>query len=231
MNVLKKMAAKLPEKLQLELKRLHFSRQIAKEKFEPSEPEYELLPEFLSEGDWVIDIGANVGQYTKRFSELVGRKGRVLAFEPVPETFSLLAANSVRFSNKNVSLFNAAVSNVTDIVGISIPTFQTGLSNYYEAQVSAADEKKLTVMTIAVDFLNIDSPVALIKIDAEGHEAYVLEGMRNLIDRYRPILIVETGSQKIIEDFESKDYLANRLPKSPNIVLFPKEKTRKKKQL
>ena len=74
MTLLKRVAAHLPARWQTELKRVHFGRQITQGNFFTSEPEYKLLPELISPGDWVIDIGANVGHYTKRLSELVGKK-------------------------------------------------------------------------------------------------------------------------------------------------------------
>ena len=128
MTLLKKISAQLPHQWQSELKRIYFGRQINNGTFVTDEPEYKILHNFISPGDWVIDIGANVGHYTKRFSELVGVNGRVLAFEPVPTTFSLLSANVQKFAHQNVSLINAAVSDKLDVVGMSIPKFATGLT-------------------------------------------------------------------------------------------------------
>jgi len=127
MNVLKPFAARLPDRWQMELKRLHFARQIRRGSFKTSEPEYNMLPRLIGPGNWVLDIGANVGHYTKRMSELVGPGGRVIAFEPVPATFALLAANVQRFKHANVTLINAAASGGTNIVGMTVPKFSTGL--------------------------------------------------------------------------------------------------------
>ena len=49
----------------------------------------------VSPRDWIVDVGANVGHYTKRLSELVGPKGRVIAFEPILETFSILSESAL----------------------------------------------------------------------------------------------------------------------------------------
>src|SRR5438105_15643228 len=92
-DLLKRIAATLPPAWQNELKRIYFRRQIQRDRFITSEPEYDLLSSLVADGDWVVDVGANVGHYAKRFSQLVGRTGRVIAFEPVPETFALLAGN------------------------------------------------------------------------------------------------------------------------------------------
>src|SRR5215831_16739326 len=104
-DLLKKLSAKLPRYMQQELKRVHFRRQVRNGSFETSEPEYSRLSEWVAQGDWVIDVGANVGHYAIRLSQLVGLSGRVLAFEPVTDTFDLLASNTSAAGAKNVSLF------------------------------------------------------------------------------------------------------------------------------
>jgi FkbM family methyltransferase len=221
MTTLKRLAARLPHRWQAELKRIHFGRQIDQNRFDTSEAEYRLLPELLHAGDWAIDVGANVGQYTKRFSDLVGPTGRVLAFEPVPATFALLAANAERFAHGNVSLFNAAVSDRMAVLGMAIPRFQTGLQNYYEAHLTPGAEAGVQVLTMNLDALAIAQRVALIKIDAEGHEAQVLAGMQRLIAESRPVLIVETGSVELIESLKRTGYTVERLAGSSNIVCRP----------
>lgn len=221
MQVFKKLAASLPNKWQDELKRLYFSKQIRSDQFITDEPEYKILHQIINEGDWIIDIGANVGHYTKRFSDLVGPSGRVIAFEPVPTTFSLLSANSLLFSNKNITLINSAVSERLDICGMSIPTFSTGLTNFYEAHLTSSNDHQFSVLTLAIDTILTDRRVALIKIDTEGHEAHVLKGMRKLIDTSRPILIVETDSNEVINDLVTQGYTAERLDGSPNILFQP----------
>ena len=221
MHLIKRMAAKLPGDWQLAFRRRMYARQIRRNAFRTTEPEYDRLGEWIREGDWVLDIGANIGHYTKRFSELVGASGRVLAFEPVPDTFTLLTANARLFAHANVSLFNAAVSDRLDLCGMTVPNFDTGLRNYYEARLADASESAFSVLTIPVDRLDIESRVALIKIDAEDHEAAVLAGMSRLMERHHPILIVETGDERVVERLAHMGYVSVRLPGSPNILFRP----------
>ena len=108
---------------------------------------------FIKPRDWVIDIGANVGHYTKRFSDLVGPEGVVIAFEPVSETFSLLAANVQLFKFANVTLINAAASDELSLVGMKIPSFNTGLKNFYQAHVEIviSESNFIKVITLKLD--------------------------------------------------------------------------------
>jgi FkbM family methyltransferase len=221
MQFIKRIAARLPSGLQNELKRIHFGRQIVRNKFVTDEPEFKILDTLVRPGDWVLDIGANVGHYTKRFSDLVGPAGRVIAFEPVP-TFSLLAANVQLLTHSNVSLFNAAVSDRLDVVTMTMPEFSSGLKNYYEAHLTPGATDGLNVLTLPVDSLCITQRIAVIKIDAEGHERFVLSGMQDLIARSRPTLIVETGSEEIIQNFAALGYVFEKFLNSPNILFKPK---------
>ena len=104
MTLLKRIAAKLPDRWQHELRRRHFQREIRRGIFYTAEKEYALLDTLIGQSDWVLDVGANVGHYAMRMSQLVGSSGRVIALEPVPDTFSLLAANVRLFECPNVSL-------------------------------------------------------------------------------------------------------------------------------
>jgi FkbM family methyltransferase len=222
MTLLKRVASLLPQRWQFEMRRIHFTRQVVRDTFRTPEREYDLLPEFLRDGDWVLDIGANVGHYTKRFSDLVGPTGRVIAVEPVPSTFALLAANVQLFRHANVTLVNAAASNRTGVTGMSVPRLSTGLANYYGAHVSAlGEEASLTVVSLSIDSLAIEHPIALAKIDVEGHEALALQGMRALLERDRPVLIVETRAEEIIAALEAMGYQASRSGNSPNVVFAP----------
>jgi FkbM family methyltransferase len=214
---LKKLAARLPSSWQHELKRLRCRRQIHHGAFGTAEPEFSILHHLVTAGDWVLDIGANVGHYTKKFSDLVGPHGRVIAVEPVPDTFALLAANVLLFRYPNVTLLNLAASDRTTAIGIRIPASETGLKNYYRATVAAA-ESGLQIMAIALDSLALSHPVRLIKIDAEGHDPVVLQGAERLLARDHPTVIVETSTPAAVETLVRLGYIGENLPASPNTL-------------
>jgi len=220
-SVLKRIAAQMPESVQHELRRFFFGAQIRGRRFATNEKEYALLPKFLQPGDWALDIGANVGHYTLRMSELVGPTGRVIAFEPVPNTFALLAANVRLVAHPNVSLLNVAASDRTRTVSIEIPQFADGLTNYYQARVSDQGSE-LGILTLPVDALGLPARIKLVKIDVEGHELAVLHGMRALMERDRPVMIVETSSAEVVDLLSAAGYQSERLPGSSNVLCTPK---------
>jgi FkbM family methyltransferase len=221
-KILKKIAATFPLPVQQELKRYFFAYQIRKDRFVTSEKEFASLDRLVSPGDWVLDIGANIGQYTKRFSDLVGSSGRVIAFEPVPDTFELLAANAQHFRQKNVTLFNAAASDECSALGMSIPTFDTGLSNYYEAHISASSTG-LQILTFPIDSFQLPHAIRLAKIDAEGHEMAVLRGMERLLTRDHPTLIVETFTADVENYLRPFGYGVSQIANSSNKIFTQKD--------
>lgn len=214
----KMLAAYFPYSWQRTIRRWQYRRQIRNGRFVSNEPEFSLLHQYLGFGDWAIDVGANIGIYTKRFSDLVGPTGRVIAFEPIPETFSLLASNMELLQAKNVTLLNAAASNKTQVVGMDVPSFETGLPNYYCATVSS-DAESFRVMTTPIDALSLPK-VKVVKIDAEGHDREVLLGAMRLIARDLPVLIVESIPLDIKEQLARLNYRSTRLLNSPNTMLI-----------
>lgn len=216
-DVLKWIAAKFPAGVQNELKRFQFSREMRKGRFITDEKEFPILDRWVSRGDWVLDVGANIGHYTSRLSELVGDSGRVVAFEPVPATFELLAANVSRLRHRNVTLLNVAASDRAGAIGMTIPKFATGLDNYYMAHLSK-DESALQVLTLPIDNLGIHERVSLVKIDAEGHDLHVVRGMQGLLKRDQPVLITESGDPELESVLFELGYTSSRLEDSSNTI-------------
>lgn len=215
--MLKKLVSLLPNPAQHALKRVRFGRQIRSGTFIPhNEPEIKVIGDTVHQGDWVVDVGANIGHYTCRLAECVGRSGRVIAFEPIPETFSLLASNVLTHGRNNVTLLNAAASDRVSVAAMQLPKFSSGLSNYYRAAL--AETGDYSVLCVPIDTLGLPR-VALIKIDAEGHDLAVLNGASQLIERDRPVLIVECTPDDAVGGWiASRGYALTRAPGSPNVV-------------
>ena len=214
---LKRVASFLPTSLQYELKRHYYAWQIRTGRFRSPEPEFDCLDQWIQEGDWVIDVGANVGHYTVRFSQLVGPSGRVLAFEPILQTFSFLAANVRRLPHNNVTLFNTALTDRSRLVGMCVPKTLAGT---YLAHMSESNAD-LFVLSHTLDNLSLPHAIKLVKIDAEGHELAVLRGMTRILLNDRPTLIVEANSNTTVEFLRSYGYEIETLAGSPNRIFRP----------
>ncbi len=219
-NMLRKVAARLPADWQAALKRAHYRRQIRAGRFDLDGNEEAVLEALLRPGDWVLDIGANVGQYAVICSRIVGPAGRVIAVEPVPEAFALLASNCQALPVQNVTLLNLAASDRNGVRGMSIPIADSGLTNSTRAHFTG-DEGHMDVQVLAatLDAMQWPHRIALVKIDTEGHELSVLRGITRLLSRDRPHVVVEASSEGLIAFLADFGYRLSPLTETPNYVL------------
>ena len=217
--MLKKIASKLPIRLQQEMKKYYFRRKIKKGLFCSDELEFNLLEKLIVPGDFVIDVGANIGHYTLKFSKLVGDRGHVIAMEPIPATFELLVSNAGCIPCQNVTFFNCAASSSSAFSGFDLPEFENGLINYYRAHLTD-QSGEFSALCLPIDCLDLDNSVRLVKIDVEGHEYAVLLGMEKILSRDHPVLIVEGFDDNVTTFLVSLDYKVKRLAGSPNRIFY-----------
>lgn len=166
------------------------------------EPEMEGVRQLVGAGDTAVDVGANLGVYTHFLSRLVGRHGKVYAFEPVPRTYSLLSWGVRVLGRRNVALSKRAISDHVGDGAMQIPVFKdTGKRNYYMASlvhdtdnVGAGNGLVDIQATTLKDALPQESvPIRFIKCDVEGHELAVFCGSRDVLSSSRPALLVEVN--------------------------------------
>jgi FkbM family methyltransferase len=171
------------------------------------EPDLHACRGLIKEGDTALDVGANIGVYTRFCSEFVGSTGRVFSLEPVPETYSYLTGNVRALNLKNVQCFNVAASDHDDDSGrMTIPQYDSGGRNLYTAKLSS--EGNVAVKVAKLDTLFPDLNPSFIKCDVEGHEVACIKGALNLIRRCQPIWMVEVSGQETFELLFSLNYEA-----------------------
>ena len=159
--------------------------------------ELAIVTSTLKPGDTAIDVGANIGLYTLYMAQSVGLSGKVFAFEPEPENFALLNFNVAGNKFDNVTLYQCAASNARSTAALAINDKNMGM---HRLSTHPGSADSIEVETVRVDDL-IDSriDVRLAKIDVEGHELHVLEGMANLLSRNTHIhLLVEYNPSSLI---------------------------------
>jgi len=156
--------------------------------FEPATAR--LITSLLHDGDIMIDVGANIGFFTLLASRKAGASGKVFAFEPVPSTCAELKKNLSINGAINVAVKEIALSNVDGMATIyEGPVRNKGLSSLRPID-SAIDRQ--SVPMAAFDSLDISKgPIHLVKIDVEGAEQLVVEGMMECLRRNRPPLVIE----------------------------------------
>jgi FkbM family methyltransferase len=157
--------------------------------FGTSEPEVvQVIQREVRPGSLALDIGANIGYFTLLLAKQVGAEGKVIAFEPLPEVFDVLKENVATNGYRNVVLESKAVTDDTGCVRLS-QTRAEPLSSV-ESIISGSG---ITVPAVALDdyFPGRGDRVDFIKMDIEGAELLALKGMQEILQRDRPVLVVE----------------------------------------
>lgn len=168
---------------------------------------FTLLRSIVEPNDVVVDVGAHLGTYTSFFQSLLKDTGKIYSIELSNQTYQNLQK---KFGNKtNTVIFNYAVSDVNG----EIPFYEAhdnhlnnimGHDVHYKKQ-----EKKGVISSIRLDtLLETEKKIKLVKIDVEGAEHLVLNGMEKIIDKVDYIL-VECHLQEywnIIKDILLKKY-------------------------
>ena len=140
-----------------------------------------IIRRYVSAGQTVYDIGANIGYVTLSLAKRVGPHGHVFAFEPVPKNIEFLRRTLEANRLTTVKLLEAAASNASGDAVIRMTENLSTPSLVWHRKNPAS--KELIIKTVVVDALveagEIPRP-SFVKIDVEGYEPPVCEGMAAL---------------------------------------------------
>jgi len=179
---------------------------------------YDKFSEIIPEGSIVLDIGAHIGGFSLIFGSCVGKKGKVLAFEPNPKTFESLKFKAENNPLLNIIPYNYACTKEKGkfIFNYSDPLFNTSMNGGFFDSLELGNEIKqfhshqVEVEGINIlDFLNENhsnelNKIKFIKTDTEGFDKEVLKTLAPLIKKNKPVLMVEAFkylTQEEILDF------------------------------
>jgi FkbM family methyltransferase len=160
--------------------RLPSARRLLADMYEPEVTQ--LVGSTLLRGMTLVDAGASVGYYTLLGSRLVGHTGRVYSFEPEAEVHRYLELNVERNAVANVVTIRKALAERTSLA-VFIPS---ALEGGFISSRQASKAPAVTIETVSLDsfFEALGWPsVDLIKLDVEGAEGSVLDGMPELSKR------------------------------------------------
>lgn len=141
---------------------------------------------YIPEDAVIIDVGANIGNHSLFWASHT-KAQKIYAFEPIPDTFNTLIKNiKVNHLEDKIVALNIGLSNAKSKAEIlfSVP------DNPALTSIKQSDTGNLFVDKL--DNIHIkENRVDLIKIDVEGHERFVIEGARETIKKYKPIIWIE----------------------------------------
>jgi FkbM family methyltransferase len=202
----------MPNFAQRHLRTYYLTRKVLNGKY--VEPEMDILPSLVSQKHVVIDIGANIGFYTKILSHLVGPSGRVYSFEPISENYMILERVVRGGRLANVKTFLAAVDHHPGDHDMIIPD-KSDFTGFYQARLAVNEDLGIRqhVKVVSLDQLWNDGIlpcVDFIKCDAEGSELGILKGGIELLKKSHPSLLVEIQRKTSAEVFDLLHMLGYR---------------------
>lgn len=182
------------------------------------------LQNHVKPGEVVIDIGANVGFFTKRFAKWVNDGGFVIAVEPEPVNFRDLLKNLKRNGTTDlVKTFQGVAAETAGILKLKLNPAHPGDHKIGD------DGIEVNAFTID-ELVNKEAAerVCLIKIDVQGAEEKVLKGAHETILRDHPALFVEmddeamrkmgSSAKRVIDLLMEYGYIMQSIKKDSEVV-------------
>jgi len=180
------------------------------------------LKHYIKPGMTVVDIGANIGFHTLLMAKLVGPSGKVHGFEPCGAIHKVLMYNCIINQFYNTKLYQLGCGDVSETRYINNQWNESEIFTNYGCIYLLSDKNqenresfisnKTPVEVRKLD--DFDFKIDVIKIDAEGMEEQIIKGMKNKIEQYKPIILVEVHNteletmQKLFEELNySLDYI------------------------
>lgn len=151
----------------------------------------------ISRGDTIVDIGGNLGYYSRLFGQWTGAEGKVISIEPVPVFRKVLQANTSSLGNITILPFALGAENGKKIE-MGVPTghkhFRHGLTHIIsEEQGKKYSHTFKAEMRKGSDLLADLAKLDYLKMDVEGYEVHILPEIKPVILKHKPIIQVELG--------------------------------------
>ncbi|HEY1241551.1 MAG TPA: FkbM family methyltransferase [Bryobacteraceae bacterium] len=183
-----------------------------------------VIQQHLQSGGTFVDIGAHIGYYSLKAAPIVGPSGRVLAIEPNPETVRKLRDNIQASGAGSITVAPVACADAEGTLELfGAPEANTGETSLSRANASQTGKAVTSYQVRArpLDDIVRDaglSRVDTIKVDVEGAELLVLNGARETMARFHPMILVEmvdhqlramgTSSEELTAFLHSQGYTA-----------------------
>jgi len=178
------------------------------------EPHFlQTVRKIVSPGDLVIDCGSNLGYHTVTLAGLVGRGGKVIAFEPQRYVFQQLCGNVFLNDLQNVITYNMAVGDMVKVINIANIDYNLDLINTGATRVGEGNGNVcMTTLDTVLEGVGLSTtPVKFIKADVQGCEALMLDGAVNLIHKYKPFMFIEIEEHYLVHFNMNSDRLRKKV--------------------
>lgn len=161
----------------------------------------------LKSGMIVLDVGANMGEFSLKTAQKIGVAGRVFSFEPDPVNFKRLENNIQLNPNlaSRINAYNFGLGNIAGRMQLAVVNRSNlGMNRITHVNVDVASSAEIEIKTLN-EFAPLEKIESIhwIKIDVEGFELKVLKGATEIIKKFRPSLFIELGDNNLREQGDS----------------------------
>jgi len=171
-----------------------------------------ILEQVIKPGMRILDIGANIGYYAIMESLLIGKSGHLIAVEPSKSNVNLLKRNLELNNIKNYEIHEGAISDADTYKKFFLSNM-SNLNTFHNIGTgkSFLNGKTIEVKTFTVKTILKGGKLDLMRMDVEGHEVEVLNGLINSIDEIKnlPMIIFETHISRYNKDHNFEETLNN----------------------
>ena len=159
------------------------------------------LKSILSEGMTFVDVGAHVGLFSLPALHWVGKRGKVVSFEPHPDNYVMLVENARRNDLEDrLIAVQSAISDVKATVNLHRSTFNTGDHRLFHQGGRNAIKVPCTTLD---EYFPSGAKVDVIKMDVQGAEAAAFRGMKRVLEENQDIQVVWELSPSQLEEADS----------------------------
>ena len=150
----------------------------------------DIFESLLEPGMCVLDIGANIGLYSAVAAKRVGPTGRVIAVEPSAENCAFIKRTAEKNSFNNIRLVQKAVGARSESAFLYLcPTNKADHRIYDKSDARERVPVEIVPVDLMLEELGI-AHVDVMKIDTQGAEPFVFDGMKQLLQRNRRLKVM-----------------------------------------
>ncbi len=156
-----------------------------------------LFGKILKQGMTCLDVGSNIGYYVCLESKIVGKDGKIIAIEPSPINFKYLQKNVNLQNTTNIELFNFACGNKEGKIDFLVSNRSNWSRVASDDLIDAPPDAILETISIPIKKLDLFiheqgiNKLDFVRMDVEGYELNILEGMEETLRRFKPLLQIE----------------------------------------
>lgn len=178
-----------------------------------------LLERYLSRGDTVLDLGANIGYYANMEAEIVGEQGKVIAIEPNPDNVRLLEINLLMNRNRH---FSEVVHGAGGDKDGKADLFLSDKSNLHSfIKDSNSNGRVLSVPIFSMNtIIKRWGEFDFLRMDIEGFEVKVLESFLEALPKMskRPSILFETHLPKYTNNYNLRTSMKKLFENGYNVA-------------